>query len=126
MSQTTQDIVVDDGRAKWSDLWKKEDYWAIWLGCIVVLLGYVLYVTQGPASFQETMDKSNRILAAESAKAPFRTIEYFIAQDAKKKLSSRDSAAGKSISWFLTRPAGWKNNPLDSFVVSEDVVAAAN
>jgi uncharacterized membrane protein YadS len=72
------------------------------------------------------VDKSNRILAAESAKAPFKTIEYFTAQDAKKKLRARDSAAGKSISWFLARPAGWKNNPLDSFVASETEVTAAN
>jgi uncharacterized membrane protein YadS len=126
MSQESRDIVVDDGKAKWSDLWKKEDYWAIWLGFAVILLGYILYITQAPATFVETVDKSNRTMEAEAAKAPFKTIEYLNAQDAKKKLRSRDSAAGKSISWFLSRPGRWRNNPVDSFYVSEDVVAAAN
>jgi uncharacterized membrane protein YadS len=127
MSQGTRDIVVDDGGAKWSDLWKKEDYWAIWLGFAVILLGYVLFIAQGPASFRETADKSNKIMEAESAKAPsFKTIEYLDAQDAKKKLSARSGEAGRAISWFLSRPAGWKSNPVDSFYTSGDVVAAGN
>ena len=33
-----KDIVVDDGRAKWSDLWLKEDYWAIWVGFFIILI----------------------------------------------------------------------------------------
>ncbi|MDR3176554.1 MAG: YeiH family protein [Desulfovibrio sp.] len=127
MSQEQQDIVVDDGRARWSDLWKKEDYWAIWLGFVVILFGYIVFIAQGPASFRETVDKSNRIMAAESAKNEvFKSIEYLTAQDAKKKLRSRDSAAGKSVSWFLTRPGRWSSNPADSFFVSGDTVAAAN
>ncbi|MDR2801384.1 MAG: YeiH family protein, partial [Desulfovibrio sp.] len=127
MNQTPKDIVVDDGKAKWSDLWKKEDYWAIWLGFAVILFGYIIFIAQGPASFQETVDKSNRIMETESAKNKFfKTIEYLTAQDAKKKLRSRDSAAGKSVSWFLSRPGRWSSNPADSFFVSGDVVAAAN
>ncbi|MDR1490467.1 MAG: YeiH family protein, partial [Desulfovibrio sp.] len=127
MSQTSKDIVVDDGKAKWSDLWKKEDYWAIWLGFAVILFGYIIFIAQGPASFRETVDKSNRIMATESAKnSLFKTIEYLTAQDAKKKLRSRDSEAGKSVSWFLRRPGRWSSNPAAAFFVSGDTVAADN
>ncbi|MDL2279404.1 YeiH family protein [Desulfovibrio sp. OttesenSCG-928-G11] len=126
MSQSNQDVVVDDGKARWSDLWKKEDYWAIWLGFIVILIGYVLFVVQAPASFQETMAKSDQIMLAESEKAPFKTIEYYTAQDAKKKLRSRDSAMGKSISKFLARPGSWKSNPIDAFITTESAAAAKN
>lgn len=126
MSQTNTDVVVDDGRAKWSDLWKKEDYWAIWLGIAIVVLGYVLFIAQAPANFTEVIDKSNQIMMTESEKAPFRTIEYYDAQDAKKKLRSRSSDAGKTVSWFLARPGGWKTNPLDSFYSDPTEVAAKN
>lgn len=126
MSQSNQDVVVDDGRAKFSDLWKKEDYWAIWLGFIVILIGIFLFVIQAPADFPTKVDEYNRIMKEESAKSPFRTIEFYNAQDAKKKLRSRDSAAGKNITWLLARPGGWKSNPVDSFYTADDVVKAGN
>ena len=93
----------------------------------MILIGYILFIAQGPASFRETADDSNRIMEAESAKAPaFKTIEYLKAEDAKKKLSARSGEAGKTIAWYLARPAGWKSNPIDSFYTSGDVVAAGN
>jgi hypothetical protein len=30
------DVVIDQARSQLSDLWKKEDYWAIWLGFIIL------------------------------------------------------------------------------------------
>lgn len=126
MSRNNTDVVIDDGSAKWSDLWKKEDYWAIWLGIAVVVIGYVLFIARAPANFQEVIASSNQVMLAESEKAPFRTIAYYEAQDAKKKLRSRDSAAGKTVSWLLATPGSWKNNPLDSFYSDPDAVAAKN
>lgn len=126
MSQNNTDVVIDDGSAKWSDLWKKEDYWAIWLGIAVVIIGYVLFIARAPANFEEVIASSNQVMLAESEKAPFRTIAYYEAQDAKKKLRSRDSAAGKTVSWLLATPGSWKNNPLDSFYSGPDAVAAKN
>ena len=35
------------GAGGWSDLWRKEDYWAIWLGLGFVALGYVLFAGGG-------------------------------------------------------------------------------
>lgn len=126
MSQSNTNVVIDDGSAKWSDLWKKEDYWAIWLGIAVVVIGYVLFVSWAPSNFEEVIASSNQVMLAESEKAPFHTIAYYEAQDAKKKLRSRDSAAGKSLSWLLATPGSWKANPFDSFYSDPDAVAAKN
>ncbi|MDR0339881.1 MAG: YeiH family protein [Desulfovibrio sp.] len=126
MSPTNTDVVVDDGRAKWSDLWKKEDYWAIWLGFILLIAAYVLFVANAPADIADKVAAQNAVMKAESEKAPFRTIEYYKAQDAKKKINSRGTDAAKTVSWLLARPAGWKNNPLDSFYVPKEAADAAN
>ncbi|NLW24630.1 MAG: putative sulfate exporter family transporter, partial [Clostridia bacterium] len=37
--------VVTASKFKWSDLIKKEDWWAIWLGFIVLLLSTISYLT---------------------------------------------------------------------------------
>ena len=30
-------VVVDQGKWEWSEMWKKEDWWAIWLGFFILL-----------------------------------------------------------------------------------------
>ncbi|MDR2573345.1 MAG: YeiH family protein [Desulfovibrio sp.] len=126
MSEEKTNIVVDDGRAKISDLWKKEDYWAIWLGFLVLLAGYALFLAQVPPKFTETVDKANQTMKAAAEKAPFKTIEYLQAQDAKKKLRARDSDAGKLIASYTKTPGRWESNPLDSFLLPKEIVDANN
>ncbi|HZL60587.1 MAG TPA: putative sulfate exporter family transporter [Stellaceae bacterium] len=35
--------LVETPRSGWAELWRKEDWWAIWLGLGIVLVGYVLF-----------------------------------------------------------------------------------
>jgi uncharacterized membrane protein YadS len=127
MSQAGNDVVIDDGRARFSDLWKKEDYWAIWLGFIILIAGYVLFVAGAPADFAEKAAAASKIMREESDRGlPFRTIEFYTAQDAKNSLRARDGAAGKTIAAYLATPRGWTTTPLASFYVPQDEIAAAN
>ncbi|MDR3320365.1 MAG: YeiH family protein [Desulfovibrio sp.] len=127
MNELKTDVVVlDDSGAKFSDLWKKEDYWAIWLGFLVLIVGYVLFLSQTPPKFAETVTKANQTIQVAVKKAPFRTIEYYQAQDVKKKLRARDSNAGKTIAYYTRTPGRWISNPLDSFYVPKVTVDAAN
>jgi Predicted membrane protein len=120
-------VVTDDDRVKLSDLWKIEDYWAIWLGFALLIVGYFLFIANAPMEkFAQEIDKANQTIAAASQKANFKTIEYYEAQDAKKKLRSRESKEGKAIAEFLTTPARWKDNPLDAFYTSEKGAKVAN
>ena len=38
-----RDRAIPHQRSGWGELWSKEDWWAIWLGLGIVLLGYVLF-----------------------------------------------------------------------------------
>ena len=126
MTQANSDVVLDDGRSKLSDLWRKEDYWAIWLGFAVLLVGYYLFAAQAPSEFTERIGKAEAIMQAEAAKAPFKTIEFLQAQDSKLKLKARESEAGKLIARQLKTPGGWASRPLDSLMVSEEAAKAGN
>jgi uncharacterized membrane protein YadS len=72
------------------------------------------------------IETANATLAAESARAPFKTIAWHKAVDAKKKLKATDSPAGKAITKFTSTPHGWKGNPISAFMVSKDAAAAKN
>ena len=119
-------VVTDSGKGEFSDLWKKEDYWAIWLGFFLLILGLILFVPSGPEGFREKIDKANTTLKAESERAPFKTIAWHNAVSAKKKLRASGSAAGKNIKALTTRPHGWNSNPLDSFVRGKAAADSSN
>ena len=38
-----QSSVIDTGRLGWTELWRKEDWWAVWLGLAAALVAYALF-----------------------------------------------------------------------------------
>ena len=111
---TDSNIVVDDGRAKWSDLWLKEDYWAIWIGFFVIIVAGLIMMN-GRADIEAKINNYNTIIAAEKAK-PFKTIELIDAQAAKKKVTGASLPAAKTIVSYLGKPGKWDGNPMNSFI----------
>ena len=116
-----KNIVVDDGRAKWSDLWLKEDYWAIWIGFFILICASLI-MFNGKDQMLAKIDSANKIIAAEKAK-PFKTIESIQAQAEKKKIAGQNLPAAKTVIAYLASPGKWTKNPLDSFVSSANEAA---
>ncbi|PIE70904.1 MAG: putative sulfate exporter family transporter [Deltaproteobacteria bacterium] len=116
-------VVYDSGKQKLSDLWKKEDYWAIWLGFALLVIAMVIFFPRGPEGFKEKIDAANATLSAEANK-PIKTIAWYKANDAKRKLKASSSPVGKTIKKFTSKPHKWKTNPLDAFYLSEEKAAA--
>ena len=119
-------FVTDRATSSISDLWKKDDYWAIWLGFTMLILGILIYFNNAPADMRAKIEKANATLAAASARAPFKTIAWYKAVDAKKKLKATGSPIGKAIKKFTNKPHGWKGNPISAFMVGEEAAVAKN
>lgn len=128
MAQSDTNIVVDHGSSRWSDLWKKEDYLAIWLGFIVIAVCLTAFIGFGPkADFAPKIDKAKQIQAVELEKAPFKTIAWYKADaDIKKLKASKETAFGKFVSHWTKKPGSWKTNPTDAFVFSDAQAKAKN
>ncbi len=127
MSQQT-DVVVDKAKSSWSDLWKKEDYWAIWLGLFFCFLALYLHVFSYSAADKEAaiakVATAKAVMSEEAAKAPFKTIEWYNASDNKKiKVKSGEFAA--TLKNITKTPQRWKDNPLKAFVLSKEEADAA-
>nr|WP_321401029.1 putative sulfate exporter family transporter [uncultured Desulfobacter sp.] len=120
-------VVVDHGASQWSDLWKKEDYLAIWLGFIIIVISLLAYLNFGPkAEFVEKIKAADQIQQAESERAPFKTIVWYKAQDSKGKLKASGSAFGKFVSHWTKHPGSWTENPMDSLIMTEAQANAQN
>jgi uncharacterized membrane protein YadS len=118
------EVVVDRGASSLSDLWKKEDYWAIWLGFVILIVGSFIFLPAKLDGMDDAFAKSNAIMAAEAARAPFKTVAWYKAQDAKEHFKGSSLPIAKDIKAFLAHPAGWKTNPLESLVLSKEQAEA--
>ncbi len=121
-------VVIEEKEGSISELWLKEDYWSIWLGFIILIVGCCIYFNNQPAGMDSFADQ-NAIIAEEEVRtshldekdAPtfLKTVEYYQAIDEKKSVKASSQGFAKKISGFFAKPGAWTNNPIDSFYLSQ-------
>ena len=116
---TENQVVTDRGSSRLSDLWKKEDYWAIWLGFTLLILSIIIYFPQKPEGMNEKIASANSILESESQRAYFKTMAWYQAMDLKAGLKATSSDQGKFLAVFTKTSHSWSTNPLTAFFMSE-------
>ncbi len=120
------EVVRDKAQSRLSDLWTKEDYWAIWLGFVIALgAAALIFFAQKPV-LQEQVAKANTILETEKNRAPFKTIAFYNAVAAKGKLSARNTDTAKFLSDFIKTPQRWQGSPSLAFIMSKEEADAKN
>jgi len=103
-----------------AELWKTEDYWAIWIGFFLLIFGLVLFSGfSSPPNLEDRVNKINETLDLAASKAPYKTIEYYRAVEEKSKLQARNEPLGKIITGLITKPKSWSSNPLVGFFRSD-------
>ena len=48
----TKDVVIDEAKTSISDLWKVEDYWAIWIGFFLLFIGLIIFLFNPPSGMK--------------------------------------------------------------------------
>ena len=107
-----------------SPLLLKEDFWAIWLGFGMLILGLVLFFLNPPENLDQRHQELDGVMAAEETKATFQTVTWYEAYDKQQKIKGASEPIGKFLSKFTTKPGGWTSNPLDAFYISGEKAAA--
>lgn len=126
MSQDSS-IVVDRGESKWTDLWKKEDYLAIWLGFTVIAACLLLYFNFGPRDeIANKIEAAEMVMAAEKLRAPFKTIAWYKADSDKSRVRGTGTEIGKFLTHWTQTPGTWKTNPLEGLIRTEAEAKALN
>jgi len=104
----------------YSFLLKFEDYWAIWLGAIILIFCMFIFFGNPPADMNQIIADSNATMQAEAERAPFKTVAWHDANAAKSGLKGSSTPTAKAITKYFTTPAGWStDNPLKSFYLSK-------
>lgn len=111
-------------KSSWSELYLKEDYWAIWLGFILIIIGIVIYFSMRPDGMDDSISKANTTMQQEAEAAPFHTTAWYQASDAKAAIKGTGTSFGKSISAWFTKQGSWTNNPVQAFLYTHDETGA--
>ncbi|NTV32991.1 MAG: putative sulfate exporter family transporter, partial [Deltaproteobacteria bacterium] len=119
-------VVIESGKTSLKDLYTKEDWMAIWMGFIILIVGLFIYLSNPPDKMQENFNKYNATMKEEAAKAPFKTIAWHQASDSKSRIRARDQSFGKTIQEFLNAPSKWTANPVDALYRSKAEADALN
>ena len=105
-------------------LWTLEDYWAIWLGFALIVIGLLIFVPRPPDGMREDIEIANAEMDRASSDAPFKTVAWYQANDAKKKIKASSQSYAKTIGRWVAKPHSWKTNPVDAFYMGEDKAGA--
>ncbi|MDY0360671.1 MAG: putative sulfate exporter family transporter [Desulforegulaceae bacterium] len=120
MADNASDIVQDVGKWEWSEMWKKEDWWAIWLGFIILIAGAVIYFPQTGELKQKLSQIEAKFKPDVEKTKEFKTIAWYQLNEEKAKIKAKDSSIGKWLSKVTSYPKGWVANPLDTFFMSKE------
>lgn len=98
-------------------LLSSEDYWAIWLGAFFLLIGIIIYLVVGKNTIGDQVVSNEKTLSQQEREIPFKSIEWYKADNSTSLLVGSNTEIGKSISTLLRKPKAWKDNPLVSFIL---------
>lgn len=115
--EQNNEVVVDRAKSQWSDLWKKEDYWAIWIGFFFLIVAAWLCFGQRPA-LEARFNEYGTIITAEESK-PFKAIEWYKATAAQKNVQAQKQSQVAEVIAYLKTPARWTDNPLDALMMDQ-------
>jgi uncharacterized membrane protein YadS len=116
------DIVQDVGRWEWKEMWTKEDWWAVWLGFAILILGMIFYFPTAGAN-KAKLEGIKAKFSQEMKTDKFRTVGYYNLSDAKKKVKANSNTMGKFMKKFATKPHKWSANPIQAFYMSDEAAA---
>ena len=102
------------------NLLKFEDYWAIILGFTILLCTLLVFSINYTKSIKADLNTYNSILEVEGEKAPFKTIEWYEANDEKSSLKFTSIPFISQISELFSKPYSWNDDPLKSIYLSKE------
>ncbi len=113
-------VVVDVGKWEWSELIRKEDWWAVWLGFFILIAGAFVYFPQAGALTEKLTRVEGKYLDAAQKTDKFKTIGWYQLYDGRKKVKAKSIPAGKWLKKFSKKTHSWTSNPVDAFYMGKE------
>lgn len=90
------------------------------MGFAILLCTLFVFSINYTKSIKADLNNYNSILQAEGEKAPFKTIEWYEANDEKSSLKFTSIPFISQISELFSKPYSWNDDPLKSIYLSKE------
>lgn len=101
-------------------IWRNEDFWAVWLGLALLLIGLSVYLPAAPGDLSERVAQVRQQLAvAADDGSPHRSLGWYQTTDALNSLRGTTLPAARSRFQWVAPPARWQTNPVDALWLGE-------
>ncbi|MAT14713.1 MAG: putative sulfate exporter family transporter [Planctomyces sp.] len=110
------DIVTSAGTTSWSDLYRKEDWWAIWLGAIILAVGFLAVYSSRPADMDDQVTRietlRSEIQELKQADSP----DQDLIEAKREEVTEIETAVTENpTSKWITKLQKWESSPLDAY-----------
>ncbi len=120
-NQQNQEAVTETRISMREQMYKTEDWWAIWLGALLFIIAvFSVYVWKPPV---EELPEYRAIMNQEMEEAGFRTIAYTEAEEQLQGIKGSNHGIIATVLDLTVRPKGWTSNPIKSIYMSEEEAA---
>ena len=114
---------INPERWEWSRLLRTKDWWAVWLGLLLLSIGSAIYFPKA-GDIREKLEAIETRYSEHAMRThKFKTISFYQMSDEKQKVKAVDSSAGRFLAKFLKKPREWTENPLEAFILSKEKAA---
>ncbi len=121
-NESLENVVTETRVSMWQQMYKTEDWWAIWLAGLLFIIALFFIFTWKPPV--EKLPEHRAVMNQEMEEAGFRTIAYIEAEAKLKSVQARKEGLTATIYNLTDRPKGWNTNPIRSVYMSEEDAAA--
>lgn len=121
-NQENGSVVSETRMSMWQQIYRTEDYWAIWLAVLLFVIAVFCVFTWKPPV--EKLPEHRATMEEEMDRAGFRTIAYTEAEEKLESIQAKKEGLTSTIYNLTNRPKKWSSNPLDSVYMSEEKAAA--
>ena len=115
-------FVTETRTSMWKQMGKTEDWWAIWLAGILLIVSVIAIFAWKPPV--EQLPQYRAIMESEMQAAGFRTIAYVEAESRLNSIRARNHGLTATVSQLTSRPRSWETNPIRSVYMGEEEAAA--
>lgn len=114
---STSDTVAPVSGSSWSDLYRKEDWWAVWTGGVILLVAFLAIWSAQPADISDKLEQLGQLESKRQELLGAETPDKALIKEQGNEIKSFTSKeiAPNPIKPWVSKLQKWKSSPVDAF-----------
>ncbi|MEZ6046855.1 MAG: putative sulfate exporter family transporter [Planctomycetaceae bacterium] len=110
------ETVVSSGATSWSDLYRKDDWWAIWLGALILAVSFLAVYSARPTDFDEQVSQISTLQSEINRLKQNATPDQTAIDEKRDAIKAIEAkVAINPLKNWVTKIQTWSSSPVDAY-----------